>query len=165
MIVPLLILVVAIGVLSAPDSVENRIVPPATVASEIGNGQLSADEQAYVAGLQPYLAVLVGEGRALERLGQSRSRNIVELSVRMDRYRSAAADIKQYVDEHPTPTRLTSFVGQLQRQIADSLQAIDASIDAIRQFDWEALGGTVDDFSEAIDSIANLAGTPLAASG
>jgi hypothetical protein len=165
MIVPLLIIVVAIGVLSAPESVENRVVPPATVASAVGNGQLSPNERAYLDGLQPYLDVLVGEGRALEQLGQSRSRNIVELTVRMDRYRGAANDIDRYIQDHPAPTRLADFVGQLQQQIADSLQAIDASVDAIRHFDWEALGGTVDAFSAAVDSIAALAGTPIATSG
>jgi hypothetical protein len=165
LIVPLLIVVVAIGVLNAPESVENRVAPPATVASAIDSGHLSADEQAYMEGLRPYLDVLVGEGRALEQLGQSRSRNIVELTVRMDRYRGAAKDIDQYIQHHQAPTGLADFVGQLQQQIADSLQAIDASVDAIRHFDWEALGGTVDAFSAAVDSIATLAGTPLAASG
>ena len=158
-------MVVTIGVLSAPGAVENRIAPPATVASDIDSGRLSADERAYVDGLRPYLDVLVGEGRALEHLGQSRSRNIVELSVRMDRYRSAAKDIDRYIQGRPAPTQLAGFVGQLQQQIADSLQAIDASVDAIRHFDWEALGRTVDDFSAAVDSIATLAGTPLAVSG
>jgi hypothetical protein len=135
------------------------------VPSAIGKGQLSADERAYLDGLRPYLNILVGEGRALEQLGKTRSRNIVELTVRMDRYRGAAKDIDQYIQNHRAPTGLANFVGQLQEQIADSLQAIDASVDAIRKFDWEALGGTVDAFSVAVDSIATLAGTPVAATG
>ena len=158
-----LVIVGAMAALIAPDEIGNRVAPPVTVVSVVGSGTLSPDEQAYADGLRPYLDVLVGEGRALEKLGQERSRNIVELSLRMDRYRTAAHDIEQYIQGRSTPPRLAGLVTELRQRIDQSLAAIDASVAAIRRFDWNALGQTVDDFSLAVDDIARLAGTPVPA--
>jgi len=160
------LVVVIIGTLAAliaPNEIGNRVAPPVTVVSNVGSGTLSPEEQSYADGLQPYLDVLVGEGRALEKLGQARSRNIVELSLRMDRYRTAANDIEQYIQGHSTPVGMAGLVTELRQRIDDSLAAIDASVAAIRRFDWNALGQTVDDFSLAVDDIARLAGTPVPA--
>jgi hypothetical protein len=152
-----------VAVLIAPDEIGNRVAPPVTVVSDIGAGTLSPEEQSYADGLRPHLDVLVGEGRTLENLGKARSRNIVELSLRMDRYRTAARDIKQYIQVHSTPPGMAGFITELSQRIDESLAAIDASVEAIRRFDWNALGQTVDNFSLAVDDIARLAGTPVAA--
>jgi hypothetical protein len=162
-IAAILIVLVVGSAMIAPEEIGNRVAPPATVLSGIGAGNLSPDGQAYADGLRPFVDVLVGEGLALAKLGQERSRNIVELSVRMDRYRTAAHDIEQYIQEHSTPTALAGYVTELRQRIDESLAAIDASITAIRAFDWDALGRTVEDFSKAVDSIARLAGTPTPA--
>jgi hypothetical protein len=160
------LVVVIVGTLAAwlaPDEIGNRVAPPVTVISGVGSGTLSPEEQLYADGLRPYLDVLVGEGRSLEKLGQARSRNIVELSLRMDRYRTAANNIEQYIQGHSTPPGLVGLVTELRQRIDESLAAIDASVAAIRRFDWNALGQTVDDFSLAVDHIARLAGTPVPA--
>jgi hypothetical protein len=159
----MLVGIVTLAALIAPGEIGNRVAPPVTVISDIGSGTLSPDEQTYANGLRPYLDVLVGEGRALEKLGQERSRNIVELSLRMDRYRTAARDIEQYIEGRAIPPGLAGLVTQLRQRIDDSLAAIDASVAAIQRFDWNALGKTVDDFSLAVDDIARMAGTPVPA--
>src|SRR5690349_82817 len=135
-----LVIVGTTAALIAPHEIGNRIAPPVTVVSDVGSGMLSPEEQSYADGLQPYLNVLVGEGRALEKLGQERSRNIVELSLRMDRYRTASRDIEQYIEGHTTPPGLVGFVTELRQRIDDSLAAIDATVAAIQRFDWNALG-------------------------
>jgi hypothetical protein len=81
----------------------------------------------------------------------------------MDRYRGAASEINQYVRDHATPPGLEQFVSELQQRIAESLAAIDASVAAVRQFDWDALGESVTRFSTAVDQITILAGTPAPA--
>lgn len=159
----MLVAVVTLAALIAPNEIGNRVAPPKTVVSDIGAGTLSPEEQSYADGLRPYLDVIVGEGRALEKLGQTRSRNFVELSVRMDRYRTAAHDIETYIQGRATPAGLAGLVSELRQRIDDSLVAIDASVEAIRRFDWNALGQTVDKFSMAVDDIARLAGTPIPA--
>ena len=159
----LLVTLVTLAALIAPDEIGNRVAPPALVVSNFGSGALSPEEQVYADGLRPYLDVLVGEGQALKQLGRQRSRNIVELSLRMDRYRAAAHDIEQYIQGRATPSGLTGFVTELRQRIDDSLVAIDASVDAIRRFDWNALGQTVEEFSLAVDVITRLAGTPVPA--
>ena len=158
----LLVALVALGAFNAPSRIENRLAPRATIESLTGGGVRTPEEQTYLDGLKPFLDVLVGEGRALEKLGNERSRNIVELSVRMDRYRTAAKQIDQYIRDAPAPSGLTQFVSELREQIAMSLSAIDASVTAVRQFDWDALGKSVDGFSKAVEQIAFLAGTPVA---
>jgi len=163
LVAALLVCVVTMAAVIAPDEIGNRVAPPATVVSDIGAGSLSPEEQSYANGLRPYLDVLVGEGRALEKLGQERSRNIVELSLRMDRYRTAAQDIEQYIQGRATPPGLTRLITELRQRIDDSLSAIDASVAAIRRFDWNALGATVENFSLAVDDIARMAGTPIPA--
>jgi hypothetical protein len=158
----MLIVFVVGAALNAPSAIENQVAPRATIVSELGTDSHSSDEQLFLDGLTPYLDILVGEGRALQTLGNARSRNIVELSLRMDRYRTAANDINQYVRDNSTPPRLTSFVSELQQRIDESLSAIDASIAAVRQFDWQALAASVSAFSDSVDRIARLAATPVA---
>jgi hypothetical protein len=157
----LFVLVVG-AALNAPYAIENRVAPRATIVSELGTDSHSSEVQLFLDGLTPYLDVLVGEGRALQTLGNARSRNIVELSLRMDRYRTAANDINQYVRDNSTPPGLTSFVSELQQRIDESLSAIDTSIAAVRQLDWQALGASVSAFSDSVDRIARLAATPVA---
>jgi hypothetical protein len=157
----LIVAAVAAG-LHAPDQLGNRVAPRATAPFDLGSGVRTAEEQSYLDGLRPYLNVLLGEGRALRELGNSRSRNVFELSLRMDRYRTAASDIIQYVQDNAAPLRLAPFVSELQQQIDDSLRAIDASFDAFRTFDWHSLGESVSAFSITIDKIGRLAATPVA---
>jgi hypothetical protein len=152
----------AIAALTAPGQIENKIAPRTTIVSELDDAPRTVAEQSYLDGLKPYLGILIGEGRELQSLGNARSRNVIELSLRMDRYRAAAADISQYVRDNPAPPQLAQYVTELQHEIEESMSAIDSSIDAFRRFDWDALGDGVDAFSSAIDRIAGLAGTPIA---
>lgn len=150
------------AMLIAPETIENRIAPRATIVSEYDVGTPTLEEQVYLQGMSPYLDVLIGEGRVLQRLGNARSRNIIELSLRMERYRTAAADISQYITDTPTPPRLAQYVTELQNEVEASLRAIDESIHAFRRLDWDALGQSVGAFSATIDAIVNLSGTPVA---
>ena len=152
----------AVSAFNAPLKIENKVAPRVTIISGHESDAYTADEQAYLDGLKPYLDILIGEGRELQTMGNNRSRNIIELSLRMDRYRAAANNINQYVADIPMPSRLSEYVTEMQREIAASVKAIDASVDAFRHFDWDALGESVSAFSEAIDRIASLAGTPVA---
>lgn len=160
MLVLFLSAVVALGALAAPERIGDRIAPRATIVADPAPGERTPEQIAFLRGLAPHLEVLVGEGNALATLASERSRDILELTVRMERYRAAANDIDQYIRDHPTPPGLEQFVTELQQRIGDSLVAIDAAVAAFRRFDWEALGESVRSFSGAVDEITLLAGTP-----
>ena len=139
-----------------PDRVGNVIAPPATfVATEDVSTNASATSS-YVDRLNSYLGVVIGEGRRLSALGQARSRNVLELSVRMDRFREASAELKAYMSSHAPPADLESEINDLLIQLENAESAIQASITAVQGFDWEALGGSVDDFSRAVEAIEAL---------
>ena len=155
---------VTLAAVIAPDEIGNRVAPPATVVSDIGAGTRcrprSNRTQTGFVHTSMFSSARGARSRSLDR---TRSRNIVELSLRMDRYRTAAQDIEQYIQGRATPPGLTRLITELRQRIDDSLSAIDASVAAIRRFDWNALGATVENFSLAVDDIARMAGTPIPA--
>jgi len=113
-------------------------------------------EQHYLSELNPLLAIVVGEGNRLAELGMSRSRNILELSVRMDRFRGASANLLAHFEAHPAPAGLESFVTGLRTHLAAAEDAIESSIGAIQSFDWDALAVAVSTFSDAVEAIESL---------
>ena len=143
---------------AATDHIGELVAPPASSGVVPDTTPVNSSEQQYRAGMDPYLAVVIGEGERLAELGQARSRNVLELGVRMDRFREASDELQAYVQQHPPPASLESTVGDLLTQLAAAETAIQASISAIRAFDWDSLGTSVADFSRAVDAI-ELIGT------
>lgn len=157
----LLVGVLGIAGLLSQGRISDTIAPQVTVSLDSGTGARRPTDVTYLNALQPHLAVLMGEGAALQELGNSRSRNVVELAIRMDRYRAAAANIESFMTSHTPPALSTDFVSDLRFHIAESIIAIDGAIAAFRQFDWDALGVSVADFSTAIDRIVILVQEPV----
>lgn len=159
----MLVAIAAIGASQARSWIAREVAPPATTSSFVATESYTPEQKTFLSGLKPTLDVLVGEGIALNNLGTARSRNVVELAVRMDRYRTAAGQIERFLQKTPIPPGFEALVAELREQIGASLAAIDASIEAIRQFDWDELAIQVSAFSSAINQITDLAGTPTAA--
>lgn len=139
-----------------PDQFGNALVPPAGTDTLLAGSPDDSAAQAYYAELAPYLGVVIGEGERLAELGQSRSRDILELSVRMDRFREASSALLAFLDGQPPPAALQSLVADLRSQLWAADVAIEASISAIRGFNWDALGGAVEDFDRAVAEIARI---------
>ena len=152
-----LILVLLAGVAAVPGQIAETIAPPVSRGPLLVESTASISEQTYLAHLGQYLDVVTGEGNRLAELGRARSRNVLELGVRMDQFRDASARLVAYIDSNPPPSTLTSLISQLIDDLTDADTAIDASILAIRGFDWDALGMSVDDFARAVEAIERLA--------
>ena len=152
----LLLIAVGLGSLNAPKRIETAVAPPATFFASPDSGDVDGGN-AFIDELLPKLDVLVGEGSALQSLGQARSRNILELTVRMQRFRDALADIDRFLTVTSVPTRFEARMSELQVQMANANNAIDGSVSAIKTFDWDYLGVQVDLFGLAIDSIRPIA--------
>jgi hypothetical protein len=132
------------------------VAPPATVESGRPEADCLAECLAVLEQIQAPVRTLVAEGTLLAELGQSRSRNLVELTVRMDRFRSAADVFEGVYETLVVPVAVKEELLEISRQVQMSLDAIDSSIAAIRSFDWDALGGHVDSFAESIQTITEL---------
>jgi hypothetical protein len=153
-----LILVLLAGVAAVPGQIAETIAPPVNGGSPRDASTAGTVEQKYLADLSPYLSVVTGEGNRLAELGQARSRNVLELGVRMDRFREASADLVSYIVSNPPPATLASLIDQLMAELSAAETAIQASITAIREFDWDALGISVDAFARAVEAIERLTG-------
>jgi hypothetical protein len=143
----------------------DEIAPPASTTSLAATQAYTPDQVQFVDGLRSSRDVLVSEGTALAELGDARSRNLVELSVRAGRYRSAAEQVDAYFQMHLAPIGLETLVADLRVQINRSLAAIDGSVSAIRNLDWDELAVQVAAFATAIDQITVMVGSPTAAEG
>jgi hypothetical protein len=108
--------------------------------------------------LDRYLSIVTGEGDRLAELGRSRSRNVLELGVRMDRFREASTQLLAFISNNPPPPALGSLIAELSAALAAAETAIQASIIAIRGFNWDTLGTSVDEFARSIEAIEALRG-------
>ena len=154
----LLLVAVGLGSLNASKRVETAVAPPATF---FASPELSGDSATnqFVADLLPRLDVLVGEGLALTSLAEQRSRNIVELTIRMDRFRDAMAEIERVLADTPMPAVFDGEIRDLRFQMHQADIAIDGSLAAIRSFDWDSLEIEVGRFGDAIHAIQPIAFT------
>jgi hypothetical protein len=147
------VVIALLGMVATTDQIGELVAPPATSGSDRDASPEAPAEQAYLNGLDPYLTVVIGEGKRLAELGQARSRNLLELGVRMDRFRVASADLESYIAAHAPPAGLQPMIDDLLSQLAIAESAIQASIAAIQGFDWDSLGMSVDEFSHAVHAI------------
>jgi hypothetical protein len=149
----LLVGAVALGTLGAPTRVQEALVPPATVPALQPDAACTGDCAAFVDALRTPLQALVAEGGALAELGQARSRNVLELTIRMDRFRDAASQVRGVISGTSVPPAFQADVRALSDWIVQAESAIDDSLAAIRGFDWDDLGRSVDAFAGAVDQL------------
>lgn len=141
-----------------PGHIADVIAPPASDGVTQGADSANAPAREYFLELDRYLSIVTGEGDRLAELGRARSRNVVELGVRMDRFREASTQLLAFISTSPPPPALELFVAELTTELAVAETAIQASITAIRGFNWDTLGTSVDAFSRSIEAIEALRG-------
>lgn len=158
----ILVVAVALGSLNAPARLEDAIAPQAHWSPEAPG--LNCDDAcaAFTVLVAPSLRTLVSEGNALAELGRSRSRNVIELTIRMDRFRAATDQFSAILESQDVPSALTDEIDSIVRTIDSATAAMDASIAAIRAFDWDALAIQVDQFGSAMDALSSVAADLLA---
>ena len=118
---------------------------------------LSPEERAFYRALAPRLLALAAETEELARLGEERSRNLVELSRRSNRVSSIIAALDDVLAAAPPPARFARQAGEAEANIREIEGGVTAATDAFRGFDWDALGAAVARFSAASDNIARIA--------
>lgn len=155
-IAALLLIITAVVVGVTADSSErlrDAVAPPATVS--IASPQpRSREEQAYLDAILPLTERLVGEGRLLAELGAARSRDVLELRTRAQRFQATADEVDRVERSIGVPPRLTRFSRSLNHGIASALSAIEAAERAVVRFEWDEVQVAVTTFDQAIDEIA-----------
>lgn len=86
----MLFAVVALGTFRPPFLIENAVAPSAPIA--LGPGSILSDPEyfAFVRIIADLLELVIAEGTALADLGMSRSKNALQTSIRMERFREAS---------------------------------------------------------------------------
>ena len=155
----LIIAVLAVGVTArSSDRLKEAVAPPATFSIATPEPR-TAEEQQYLDAILPLTERLIGEGRLLSELGAARSRNIIELRTRAERFRDAADAVVQTEFVLGVPLRLEPFSASLNRGITSALAAIAEAEGAVVRFDWDQVGVAVSTFTTAIDVIASAIDT------
>ena len=140
--------------LGSSQRLKDAIAPPATVSIATPESR-TAEEQRYLDAILPLAERLIGEGRSLAELGESRSRNILELRARSERFRDAAEQVIRIESAIGVPVRMRPFSVSLNEGIASALIAIDEAEDAVLRFDWERVQAEVSTFAASIEVIAS----------
>lgn len=151
----LIIAVLAAGVtLRTSQRLKDAIAPPATVSIATPEAR-TAEEQRFLDAILPLAERLIGEGRSLAELGESRSRNILELRTRSERFRAAAEDVVRVEGTIGVPVRMQPFSTALNEGVASALVSIEEAEDAVFRFDWDRVQVAVSTFAASIDVIAS----------
>jgi hypothetical protein len=83
-----------------------------------------------------------------------RSRNLIELRTRAERFRTTADEVLRLERTQGVPSRLEPFSVALNSGIASALVAIDDAQAAVLRFDWDRVEAAVSAFTAAVDLIA-----------
>jgi len=151
----LIIAVLAVGVTaSSSDRLKVIVAPPATVPIATPQAR-TAEEQRYLDAVLPLTERLVGEGRLLSALGEARSRNILELRTRSERFRETADEVIAMESASGVPPRMGAFSTALNDGIASALVSIDDAQSAVFRFDWDQAQLSVSTFGTAVEQIAS----------
>jgi len=91
----------------------------------------------------------------LAELGKGRSRNILELRTRSERFRAAAEDVVRVEETIGVPVRMQPFSTALNEGMASALVEIGEAEDAVFRFDWDRVQVAVVTFAASIAVIAS----------
>lgn len=159
----MLILVITAGgaAFVARDRIVEVAVAPAPAGTALPTAvSLTTGENAFYRYLGTRLRVLTAEARKLAVLGESRSRNVVELQTRASRIDDISGQIDRYLDATPVPARFVTAVSLYQTGIGVMRTGISETRAAFVRFDWNAVNSGLATFESGVDQV-DLAFTTL----
>jgi hypothetical protein len=138
-----LTLLLAIGAVvgySARDRIERIAVAPApagTVAPAVA--AITPEERVFYIYVGNNMQELEAEAAKLAALGDSKSRNVVELQVRANRIDAISGEIDSYLATHPTPLRFQNSMDAYRAAVAQMRAGINGTKSAFVKFDWNGV--------------------------
>lgn len=119
--------------------------------------ELTAEERAYYDYAAPRLRELAAQARELARLGEEKSRNILEIQARGRRLEELIDEIAAYGREHGIPARFTGVAAGFAEGARLTRQAMEESQGGFRTFDWDRVARAVPVFLDGADRLDEAA--------
>ena len=143
-LVAALVIVLLLGsvaaVLFEREQLADVVVPPAVEGTPVPIvAQVTNDERAYYEFVGGRLRALTAEAAALAKLGNERSRNIVELQVRRDRVTLIADQIDAFVETTALPPRFSTAMTDYDVGMVALRSGMEEATSAFFRFDWDAV--------------------------
>lgn len=117
--------------------------------------ELSPDEAAFYAYLDPRLRALTVEASAAAELGRSKSRNLFAFQRHRNRIRDLSSEIDRYLQEHATPPRFAKAINQYRQGIAAVRQAMDEAQTGLLRLDWERVATAIPVMTSGAGDLSN----------
>jgi hypothetical protein len=156
-IIAVLLLIVGVGLLigyAGRDTIEEIVVSAAERGTPMAAPvAASPAERSFYSYVGARLRALNAESAELARLGDERSRNLMELQVRSDRVIELADQIDAYIAATGVPPRFSLAVEKYQSGILDVRTGIDDAKSAVLRLDWDAVAVALDLFENGTNQL------------
>lgn len=165
-LIALLIVVGGAAAFAARDRIVEIAVAPAPVGASLPTAvALTAEDDAFYRFVGTRLRALTAESSKLVALGESRSRNVVELQARANRIDDISAQIDGYLEATPIPSRFGGVVASYRSGIAAMRSGIAATKSAFLRFDWDGVAAGLKTFETGVAQVASAFGLLQRAAG
>ncbi len=156
-ILAVLLLLAGVGVIAAyagRDQISEIVVPPAENSTPVPAAvSISPEEQAFYGYAGARLRALTAEAAVLVKLGDERSRNLVELQVRGDRVIELADQIDTFIAENTIPARFMLAVDLYRTGVEAARTGISNAKSAVLRFDWDAVATALESFENGTNQL------------
>jgi hypothetical protein len=132
-----LIAVAGLGIFSR-NRIEDIVAKPAPAGTPASpQVELTAEESNFYNYVAPRMLKLSAEAEVLAQLGQSKSRNIVELQTRGNRIDEYAGQISIFIATHPVPIRFAGPMREFFEGVQELQSAMANSKRGMVTFNWD----------------------------
>jgi hypothetical protein len=136
------------------NELEEIAVPPAQSGTPMPTAAaVSSDERAFYEYVGARLRAMSAESQELIKLGNERSRNVVELQVRSNRVIGLADQIDEYIESRTPPARFVPAVAQYEAGVQLIRSGIADAKSAVLRFDWDAVATALDVFENGTNQL------------
>jgi hypothetical protein len=150
--ISIVLLVVVVGAAMATfgrSRIEEIVAKPAPAGTPaIAISSMTSEEQAFYDFVVPRMLSVSAEAQVLAKLGQEKSRNVLELQTRGNRMDDYTKQINNYVGMHPVPARFKPSMTLFYQGVGELKSAMTNSKKGMVTFDWNLVAQQVDVFDQ-----------------
>ena len=138
----------------ARSRIEEIVAKPAPAGTPVvaSNG-MTVEEQAFYDYVVPRMLSVSAEAQVLAKLGQEKSRNIMELQTRGNRLDDYTAEIEEYIGLHTVPARFTSNMSLFFQGVGDLKSAMANSKNGMVSFNWNLVAQQIEVFDRGAANV------------
>jgi hypothetical protein len=150
-----LVAVAGLGIFTR-NRIENIVAKPAPAGTPVSPLiELTAEEATFYDYVAPRMLKFSAEAEVLAQLGESKSRNIVELQTRGNRIDEYAGQISSYIASHPVPSRFAVPTREFFLGVDELQSAMENSKRGMITFDWNLVAAQIKVFEHGSAMVRN----------